>query len=1387
LLVREAVASLQTHRFERPPRRLDEVLGYLAFDYLKDREPLVLDTVALDAAGLVPATPINGGKPPTLATFSLVHVPCRPALLLSTPQQVRTWPAAAPEEMASASIVEAVAEAVQHGHDRTGRFRTVADWLEESASAGLADAGGPLAPPAALAGTEWEALPGRETGETLVVVRRGPLSGLTWALCGILALAVWRGSRQAGRWRQSLLLLWLAVGGFGLLWLPASLRGAIWWPALAGFGVAVVWYFWSALIPAKAPPAAAGTAAAVGLFFVLALALPGRAVGPGAFTVWLIPGPPADVNKLSVLAPPELLDQLQALSHRGAQGLSGAVLLGARYEGRVARGSAEFSAEFQVHCFSESPPILSVPLTGVELLEALLDGAAAYPVAAPAPGNGYAFKVKGRGDHVLRLRFAVRLPAGAEDRELRFGVPELLASRLTLSVPGEAQYFHAVGGRGAQRVGTESSTTRLEADLGRVGSVQVRWRRANRATPPAMRVKELYLWEFQPASTRLLTVLRYAVTRGAVTALELDLPEPLEVRRLETEPLPGSGGAARLLDWHLSGTGAGRRLTLDFQGPVTEGVQVFLELVPGLAFRPTAPLPLPAPRDAVAEEGLLGYRTEGLEASLGEIRRLKGDKPEDFHGYWLTTGAEDPGPPEKAFVFVRAGGAGPFLQLHWRAHQSRARCQQELHWHLGLRQADLRATVRLSCPDEDLALLEWHLPAEMQLAEVSGPDVRTWTQAGSRLQIWMQRTAPEIALSFTGWLTRPEAAVFPLPVVRCLSTAAQTTRLRLTAAPGLRVQPGELRNLSVVPEPRGAAPALNYTAQGSDYGGSFRTLPDAGRALAGILTFVEVRERQLTYTALVDYAVPERGPRSFTLRLRHWDGGEVRLEAPDAVRRDEPTQDPTERTWALQLKPGVSGRPLLRLTGSVPLENAGDFRVPDVRLEGVPSPERWLAVAGPDLLVEEARGLAVLPEGAPALGRWPAAADRLRRAGGSAWRVAETDWSLRVRARGAAAGAGPTQVFLAERAAAIRDGQHWMHQITYWLYHEAGADLSLVLPDAADILAVTVDGAEVTPLQAAPDRLWLPLPGRSGVRVVAVRWLFTPGTEDVAAPRLALPRLEGLANPPALWTVHVPAGWELDRPAPDARSASAAGQALRRAAAYLRLSAALAPRARERQGDVASQLQAVQEGFYRSGRVAEYLLGHAGTDAGPKGESLSQWLHELRAQNRQLAESQHFEKTRAEAEQQAHACPSPLADVEALVSRPAGERGGALSAQGTPQYWQAAGDVGPPFVHLTATAQQQVWGAWLGSGWLVVLLGLAWALAYSPRWLAWVQALWPEQVACCGLLLHYLEGPLPAAVGLVALAAIARLYYLVRWAAVRWPRHPAKGMPPVAGASTSVT
>src|SRR5262249_5609857 len=156
-----------------------------------------------------------------------------------------------------------------------------------------------------------------------------------------------------------------------------------------------IWYLVSGLrsrtaAPSTPPSAIAATllavAVSIGWTAQAAAPPPSSAVSPaagergegegGPYTVWFLPGPADAPEKLHALVPPELLTHLQSLARRGAAGLQGAFLLRAKYQGTVGNGVADLEAEFQAHSFTEERTVLTLPLSGVELREVLLDGSA---------------------------------------------------------------------------------------------------------------------------------------------------------------------------------------------------------------------------------------------------------------------------------------------------------------------------------------------------------------------------------------------------------------------------------------------------------------------------------------------------------------------------------------------------------------------------------------------------------------------------------------------------------------------------------------------------------------------------------------------------------------------------------------------------------------------------------------------------------------------------------------------------------------------------------------------------------------------------------------------------------------------------------------------------
>jgi hypothetical protein len=1365
----EAVVAIRQQHRPAETLTLGAFLERLLLDHWKDRTPLVLDTQALGQGGLGPETVLPAeawershepgskrpGALPVAApweSLGLVYVPCRAAPLLTSRRELQEWRGGI--SPVSASMEQAVAEAVLHGHDASGRFRTVLDWLPNEGERGKVPAGveaGQLVPDSRGDDwTDWQPQAGADA-DSLLVVRQEAVPILGMVLAAALLVAAPRLRRSLYRWRFVLLLVWLALSGLALLWLPPALRSLAWWPMLAGLALSAVRCLRYGLREWKrggVSSAGAGAAVSAGIALAAAASLPGQALAPGVETVWIVPAARPDDEQ--VLATPELLEQLDALAERGAAGLRGALLLRASYDGQAGNGSARFDLHFHVYCFSDDPTAIALPLAGVNLEEALLDGARAFPRTLTQPREGFSLPVEGRGWHVVVLRCSMPVSGSGEDRLLAFTVPELVQSQLSFTAPAGSAFLASAGSRGQQQVEANSEGTRLQADLGRLlpdakGNVtlQVRWREGGKPQPPVVRLQEAYLWDVRPSHARLVGVLQYIISQGTVTSLALELPKDMEVRSPPEVEAGAGPSAIRLRDWQLVDAGNQRRLQLFFQGPVSGNVHVTLDLVPRQPFGPNAVLTFPNALGVQPMRGMLAYRVEGLEANFVEGRAVTGiDRQsvgETFLQYlarpWRTARQEELGTPTGAFWSTP--GSVPMLRLNLQSPPSQVRAQQNLFWQVNPRQVDLRASARLTDPEGALVLVEWDVPTNVTVGQVTGPDLLTWSRTGPRLQVWLQRPVKETTLQLLGWIPRKTSETqFDLPCLRLTSARQHRSVVRVWAGEGLAVTPERFQNLQSLAEGAGAGAEFVYASDQLNYKGNFRVTPARENAEVRLLTFVEVRDRRLTFVATLDYHLHRGELRHLTIGLRKWDG-EVRLDAPQLAQQRELNRS-TGRSWVLELKPGVTGRYQLTLSGSVPLQSAPTLLVPDVRLEttghGPAQVERWLAVAGSELSHEAVSGLQPVADAEPMLHAWFAReSNRLRRAGGTVWKVESDDWRLRLRPRPGQA-EPPIHVFLAEQSAAVVDGRRWGHQIVYSLYHEAGADLRVVLPQGAEpVRAVAVDGVEIVPLQPDPDRLWVPLPGSAGARTVRLNWSYDPASEPLDRPNLEPPQLEGVATSPALWTVHVPAGFRarvaLDTSASargEAQSATAAGQELRRAAAQLHLLSWLAERARSpADADVASQLAAARQRFERLARVAEYRLGQPeaeGPDLGPDGQSLSKWLTQLRSEYAQLVKARQLDKVRAAA---------ATASAEVAVPRLAG-----LPQQGMPSYWQAPAGAAAPRLRLIEAQAGQARQTWILSGLLLVLLAALWGLALLPR-----GAAWPEQLALLGALGLLTFGP----------------------------------------------
>src|SRR5262245_36813738 len=421
--------------------------------------------------------------------------------------------------------------------------------------------------------TEWTAPPGT-AGDQLILIETTSITavgGVLAALTALVGIAALMRRRRMGASAG----LTGAMAAILLLWLPAHLRAMLMMPLLASLFVGIA-AMTLALVRRRMP-----AAAALALIFACVLVVSGAAAPAGPVQVYLVLGPSGDAATATVLAPPDLIDRLRESAQRSVPPVK-PVLLGGRYDGRVRGDIVQFNAHFIAENFSDGPAALAVPLTGLMLRSATVDGKPAFPKPGAGPDR-YVFELPGKGQHSLAIQFDVPV-IGAADREARFGIPELAASRLVLHLPPGAGRPQALSWRGAQAVTADAGGPILEADLGRVAAAHVRWREPGTSdSPSSAPVQEVILWDLTESSARVQAVFRHRLGSSFVGRLEYDLPpewEPAAASVRAVDDRAATVGVIGVKQWVRSDLPNASRLGLEFQSPLTGQVQVSIEMVP---------------------------------------------------------------------------------------------------------------------------------------------------------------------------------------------------------------------------------------------------------------------------------------------------------------------------------------------------------------------------------------------------------------------------------------------------------------------------------------------------------------------------------------------------------------------------------------------------------------------------------------------------------------------------------------------------------------------------------------------------------------------------------------------------------------------------------------
>ena len=754
------------------------------------------------------------------------------------------------------------------------------------------------------------------------------------------------------------------------------------------------------------PPAAAA---------LLAVGAAAVAQAPGPAVVYLVPGPGG--GPTSVLAPQPVLDRLAGLT---APALPPVVVTAAEYDGRVVDGAAAFEAKFAVHCTADGEHTLTLPLTGVRLERMLLDGAAAYPEARP---DGLAVAVAGRGRHDLTARFAAPVVAAGADREVKFGTPDVPAARLTFAGGAAARQVVVPTRRGDQRAASGPAGSIVRADLGGGRALAVRWRAGGPvAGRQVVTVTEGCVWDLGEDDAEATAAFVYRVEQGSLARVRIDLPPGVEPGRVAVRPLDAAAGAAAngVKNWSLEPAADGwQAFTVEPQVPVEGRVAVTFRLYPR---RPPAAHPtlrFPRAADTAAASAYYGVRLHGVAAEGWEKEKaglidFPADKvAREFAG--VPEFDLDKRPP--ALAFRREGTGPPHLRPTLSPPTDPRPVGYEIVWHPGPHPR-AEGTVRWA-RDVSLSRVGFDVPGPVAVSDVRADGLVGWSQAGTRVQVWLRAAVAEPVVRWSGAMTDfPASPARPSDPVRVdlpfPPGAGEGVSARVRPADGWVAvvaggQPAGGRDLTFTPVPGAPPPrVLLYPPPAAPWVRVWQTAESTGGDIA--------------WRAAVVVGPRANRPRAFTLRVGDLPpGADVRLDLPAGAAAAEVPAGGGARAWTVTVP--ADGAVPNRVTVSARLPGRPVVTLPavDALFAGVP-PEhttRWV-MAGPEFRPANPAGLWETED----RGGWP---DDLARVRGAVWRVAGAE---AVRFAWAGAGARdvrhPAAVTPPEPAPAPAPGAGWL-------------------------------------------------------------------------------------------------------------------------------------------------------------------------------------------------------------------------------------------------------------------------------------------------------------------------------------------------------------------------
>ncbi len=783
------------------------------------------------------------------------------------------------------------------------------------------------------------------------------------------------------------------------------------------------------------------------------------------------------------------------------------VIFAANYSGSRVGKMAELRASYRLHCFEDGVGRITLPILGARFRSVTLDGAEARDVDAGPDGLRVA--VAGKGDHTLELQFTIGINATGNERELRVSIPEVPISRLLFELIGTATPLQLSGWRGGVTHSAIPGGQKLEADLGTSTTITVRWTEDS-GVKASTRAKQASVWQITPQSATLNALIEYRMSGGGASTFQLAIPANCEVSRLviRADSTSATGASARIRDWNVGpADGNGERsLTIQTLTPITNRVIFLLELTLATPPRQNNLLLLPRPLGVVDSETFAATSLDNLEeripATLGGLIEASVDS--FSREVWSSLdGAPFPG---KVTAAYRSDGKLPSrLAFSFRTKITPRIVSDSINWWVEPGRLIGKAETRWK--GSEMSTMEWTLPTDYTVMEVSGKGVASWSQVPGKVRVWLDVPVNELTLNWLAVRARAsnDALRVTIPAIVHTSATEMVVQSHVRTGNGLSLSPSE-RTLPGQPLPARVAGELAWSMSRPASVNLIAHLPQVGAA-PSIRTTVKPIDDRIQIASLVNLDALARGrPHLLSVQIGNCADCTVEVMPPPLWKITEGPPRSVERHWEIEIPAEDTGSRALNIvvTPREPPRDSWPLPRITVRTSGASRQ------APNQVFVVNPASISIRPE----VG--------LTRISAAEWRVVDREW------KGTA-----TRRIDSARDELVRNGRHeifvdraggtWIYRANYSIQPNQSGLLRITAPSGTTSFSCEANG---NPVRIEDGNARLQVQAET-TQLISASWSSSePRWNGV---RFALDGTE-FFEPEMNWRVRVPQGWVLELP-----------------------------------------------------------------------------------------------------------------------------------------------------------------------------------------------------------------------------------------------------------------